>query len=100
MQAATTGDSYNYTAFETDGVTPLVMTGFTSVTLAIQDPFGNLQTYTPSVSVGPPVVFSFTTTPSMFPLGGIYKLEFVINYSGGAISKTRVTTVTINASID
>lgn len=100
MQAATTGDYYQYTAFETDGVTPLNMSGYSSVTLAIKDPYGNVLTYTPSVNVGPPVIFYFYTTNTMFPKGGNYQLEFVINYGSGQVSKTRVDTLEILPSID
>lgn len=97
MQAATVGDTYSYTAYETDGVTPINLSGMSSIVLAIQDPFGNTLTYTPSVSGN---VFTFVTTANMFPLGGIYKVQFVVNYTGGNISKTRVATVTISPSID
>jgi hypothetical protein len=98
MQQLTVGDTYAYTLVETNGVTPLPTANIQTVVAAILPPSGPLDTATPVTLAGN--VATFTTTLQTFPSPGTYQLQFIVTYTTGVISKSRVYPIQILPSID
>lgn len=96
MQAGAVLDTYNFNLFESDGSTPFVMTGAT-VTVAVENPLGAVQTITPTVSSN---TVQFQTSASTFPTAGTYHLQIILRFGNGAVSKSRVFPVVILNSIE
>lgn len=117
MQANTAGDEYSWALTESDGTTPFLITGVTSVAIAIAGPYAtNLLAEAASATSGiefsadltnsPPTISWITTIAgndsaqvTTYPVGGYYPHQAVLNYSDGNIAKSRVFILQILDSI-
>lgn len=95
----TAGDQYSYTLVESDGVTPLPVTGVSSVQFVITPPSWAAPTkYTATLAGNvASIVTALTPTPT-FPIGGTYQVEVVVNYTAGNVSRSRVYPLVISPS--
>ena len=117
MQANTIGDTYVWGLVETDGATPLPLSGVSTAKIAIAGPYttsalamaasstaGTL--YPATFTTSPPTVTWITTisgqngaTQTTYPSGGYYAHQVVITYSNGNVAKSRTFCLQISGSI-
>lgn len=92
--SGTEGDTYQVTAVQPNG-TPVSTVGISSQKVSIRNQIGVVTDVTTSNSGN---IFSFTTTPTTFPVGGPYYLQLILTYSGGQITKCQIIPIMIGQS--
>jgi succinate-acetate transporter protein len=105
MNAATTGDVYNFTITDGTSKLPINLTGLTVTCEVIQPINIGTSAYAwpglLSVTNATGGVVQLITKPTCFPVGSQapYYLQFALNNNAGTISKSRLFPIQIGVSI-
>jgi hypothetical protein len=97
LQSGTQGDTIPITLVQADGITPWVPSGYTTLVVVVTGPLNTAVSYAPTSVVSN--LLTLTTVVGMFPVGGTYKIEAVISYASGVVTKTTIATIPITQAL-